>query len=223
MSVADAAVRNFKVDLRGAATELRSEDVSMHLIVNYMNVIAMALANGWQRPSPEACGGSASASETTSAAHGNGWQRPSPEACGGSASASETTSAAKFVMSQVRAGVRVNLVPKTRRNGAHHTSIYLQNIKSGTGGTRQLRARFIPVALMRSRDVKTRDKNKWTESFFAKKSMRACDAWPVAWVGKKKWESPREGRPWPRVVAETYAGHTGMSQVGRLSVVFENA
>jgi hypothetical protein len=197
MSVADAAVRNFKVDLRGAATELRSEDVSMHLIVNYMNVVAMALANGWQRPSPEACGGSASASETTSAA--------------------------KFVMSQVRAGVRVNLVPKTRRNGAHHTSIYLQNIKSGTGGTRQLRARFIPVALMRSRDVKTRDKNKWTESFFAKKSMRACDAWPVAWVGKKKWESPREGRPWPRVVAETYAGHTGMSQVGRLSVVFENA
>jgi hypothetical protein len=194
MSVSEAAKRKFKVNHRGQAVEARSQDVACHVLINYFDVVAMAIVLGMLPPA--------------------GYES---ETC--NVSAADTTKALRLVMDKVREGVRVALIPKKRRGARLSAAFYLHN--RGASGGYQLRARFVPEAIMLTSRVGTKPGNDWLSSIFKKKGMSVRDAFPVALVGKGGWETPKRGRPWPRVSSEVYAGHSGVSQVARLSVVFE--
>jgi len=193
MSVAAAVRQGLKVNHRGQAVEARSEDVVCHVLIHYCDVVAMAIVLGMLAPA--------------------GYETE-PRVV----NSADKTSAMRFVMDKVREGTRVRLIPK-QRDSRSIAAFYLHNKCARRG--RQLKARFIPDAIMLTRNVGMSPGNDWTASVFKKRGIPIHAAFPIALVGSRGWQTPRKGRPWPRVMADAFCGHTGMGQVARMGVVFE--
>jgi hypothetical protein len=191
MCIAEAAARNLKTNDRKQAVECRKQADTRHLLEHNCDVEKMAGALGWQ-----------------------------PAKGGRPLTAMERWEATNSILDAIAGGATVKVIASS---SCRHCGpgggplVYIQNEHEGR---RLMRARFELSTLVRTERVRMTLGNEWIESVVSREKP-VKTAFPISWVGARGWQTPVEGRFWPRIASRVASGYTGTSQTQSLLVRFE--
>jgi len=191
LCIAEAAASNLKTNDRKQAVECRGRLDTRHLLEHHCDVEKMAGALGWYPAEGE---------------------RP--------LSAKERSSATNAILDAIAEGATVKVIASAsclHCGPGGGPLVYIQNEHEGR---RLMRARFELSTLVCTERVRMTKGNEWVRSVVSR-GKPVKTAFPISWVGARGWQTPVEGRFWPRIASRVASGYTGTSQTQSLLVRFE--